>query len=168
MTKFPLLLISAVGILSGCTNSNIRPIANSESNTANPPRAESVIAHTTENQPMKPANTAKWTPGGEAIDTQELDAAVMKAEKGLTARDSDPDTKKTLGEAFFRRAVALTEARQYAAAIGDYRRSLKNDPANTDAKTWIDKITTIYASMGKEPPKEGDEPPALPFTASEK
>lgn len=168
MIKFPILLISAVGILSGCINSNIRPIANSESNTANAPRAESVIAHTTENQPLKPANTAKWTPGGEAIDTKELDAAVMKAEKGLTARDSGPDTKKALGEAFFRRAVALTEARQYAAAMGDYRRSLKNDPANTDAKTWIDKITTIYASMGKEPPKEGDEPPALPFTASEK
>jgi tetratricopeptide (TPR) repeat protein len=163
MRFFFLAIAAALSV--ACTDSNIRPISNSEANTNSQP--QSVIAHTTENQTPKPANTAKWTPGGEAIDTKELDAAIMKAEKEAAGRSNDPTAKKALGEAFFRRAVALTEARQYASAIGDYRRALKNDPANSDAKVWIDKITTIYASLGKQPPKEGEEPPALPFTVDQ-
>lgn len=160
--KLSAIIIAAL-VTAACSESNIRPISNTE--TANAATPQSVIAHTTEN---KPANTAKWTPGGEAIDTKELDAAIMKAEKETAANRDNATTKKALGEAFYRRAVALTEARQYAAAIGDYRRALKNDPANADAKVWIDKITAIYASMAKQPPNEGEEPAALPFTTSEK
>jgi hypothetical protein len=59
--------------------------------------------------------------------------------------------------------VALTDARQYASALGDYRRVLKYDPNNSEAKNWIEQIIGIYDSLGRESPKEGDEPPPLPF-----
>ena len=62
-----------------------------------------------------------------------------------------------------KRAVALTDARQYASALGDYRRAVKNDPENEEAKNWIDQIITIYGSLGRTPPPEGEEPPPLPF-----
>ena len=37
------------------------------------------------------------------------------------------------------------------------------DPENADAKDWIDQIVTIYGSLGRTPPAEGEEPPPLPF-----
>ena len=58
---------------------------------------------------------------------------------------------------------AVRRARQYAAALGDYRRALKNDPDHEDAKKLIDQIVGIYAMLKKEYPKEGEEPAALPF-----
>jgi hypothetical protein len=59
--------------------------------------------------------------------------------------------------------MALTDARQYASALGDFRRALKYDPSSEEAKTWIDQIIKIYDSMNKEYPKEGEEPPPLPW-----
>ncbi len=156
------LLISAVAVTSFACASAPQPIQQN-STAANPPssneRPQNTIAHSTENQQIPATQTGektKWTQGGEPIDTKEFDTAVKAAEKS--------GNKKTLSEAYYKRAVALTDARQYAAALGDYRRALKNDPANTEAKEWIDKIIMIYDGMNKEYPKEGEEPPALPFT----
>jgi len=59
--------------------------------------------------------------------------------------------------------VALTDARQYASALGDYRRTLKYDPSNAEAKDWIERIVSIYDSINRESPKEGEEPPPLPM-----
>ena len=88
----------------------------------------------------------------------------MSAEKALSAKANDNTSKKALSSAFYKRAVALTEARQYASALGDYRRALKYDAANADAKEWVEKIIMIYDGLRKESPKEGEEPPPLPFT----
>jgi tetratricopeptide (TPR) repeat protein len=149
----------AAALLSvACTNSNIRPISNAEAPPSNAPRAESVIAHTTENQP---GNAVKKSPLGEAIDTKELDAAVTKAEQAA-ASPKDATAKKALAEAYFNRGVALTEAKQYGAALGDYRRAIKNDPGHAGSKQWIDTITAIFTSMGRPVPKEGEEPSPLP------
>jgi tetratricopeptide (TPR) repeat protein len=156
------LLISAVAVTSFACASAPQPIQQN-STAANPPssneRPQNTIAHSTENQQLQQAPTGaktKWTQSGEPIDTKEFDAAVKTAEKS--------GDKKSMSEAYYKRAVALTDARQYASALGDYRRALKNDPANTEAKEWIDKIIMIYGTMNKDYPKEGEEPPALPFT----
>ena len=61
------------------------------------------------------------------------------------------------------RGEALKDARQYASALGDYRRALKNDPSNAQAKNWIEQIIMIYDSLGRESPPEGQEPQPLPF-----
>ncbi|MFT3744290.1 MAG: hypothetical protein QM785_08340 [Pyrinomonadaceae bacterium] len=153
----------------GCSNA-AKPVAQSENtavSTKSPEKSQTAIAHSTENQPqpqaVPPASSekSKWTASGDPIDTTKFDSAVMAAEKTAGGKPS-----KALGDAYYKRAVALTEARQYASALGDYRRTLKNDPSNADAKEWVDKIIMIYDSLNKTSPKEGEEPPPLPFKKS--
>jgi tetratricopeptide (TPR) repeat protein len=111
----------------------------------------------------KSGEKTKWTQSGEPIETKEFDAEIAKAEKALKAKPNDETAKKVLAESYFKRGFALTEARQYAAALGDYRKASKLDPNNEDAKTWINRIIEIYDGLNKDYPKEGEEPPALPF-----
>ena len=112
---------------------------------------------------QKSETKTKWTQSGTPIDTTAFDAEIAKAQKDLKAKPKDEAAKKSLAEAFLKRGVALTDARQYASALGDYRRVLKYDAENKEAKTWIDKIIEIYAMINREYPKEGEEPPPLPF-----
>jgi tetratricopeptide (TPR) repeat protein len=141
---------------------------NSSSTTsrANTEKRETAIAHSLEKQ--TPPNDgapsgakSKWTQGGEAIDTKELDSAIASAEAALKSKPGDDAAKKALGDAYFKRGEALKDARQYASALGDYRRAVKNDPSNAAAKNWIEQIIMIYDSLGRESPPEGQEPPPL-------
>ena len=59
-----------------------------------------------------------------------------------------------------------TVASEYASALGDYRRALKYDPTNAEAKEWVDQITMIYEGLRRPAPAEGQEPPPLPFKKS--
>ena len=156
MRSIGLLIFAAVSF--GCTAAP-QPIQSNtaSANTPSNERAQTVIAHSSENQPapaIKGGEKTKWTQGGEPIDTKSYDDAIKVAEKG---------TPKAQADAYYKRAVALTEARQYASALGDYRKAAKLDPTNTQAKEWVDKIIMIYDGMNKDYPKEGEEPPALPF-----
>lgn len=169
MIKQNLLLVTAFALISiGCTNT-AKPIAQSNNaTTATPDKSQTAIAHSSEPKTDAPyanktGDSGKWTASGDPIDTTKLDAAVMSAEKALAGKPADEKLKKALAEAFYKRAVALTDARQYASAIGDYRRTLKHDPSNADAKEWVEKITMIYDSLKRQAPKEGEEPPPLPF-----
>lgn len=170
MIKEKLLLVTALAVISaGCTDT-ARPVAQSNNAApSTPDKSQTAIAHGPENKPEAPyankpaGETGKWSASGDPIDTKELDAAVMSAEKALAGKPADEKLKKALGDAFYKRAVALTEARQYASAIGDYRRTLKHDPSNADAKEWVDRIVMIYGSLNRQAPKEGEEPPPLPF-----
>ena len=177
MNKINLLLtISLVSLLIGCDsagkpaaeNTNVASIASKNE------KPQTAIAHSLENQTPKDAGAgesgtkSKWTQGGDPIDTKELDSAIASAEMAFNKKSGDAEAKKALGAAYFNRAEALTKARQYASALGDYRRALKYDPSNSTAKEWIDQITMIYGSMNRESPKEGEEPPPLPFKKDEK
>lgn len=156
-----ILLFTLCAFLLAACGSAPRPVAEN-SNSAAPAsneRPQTAIAHTTENG-TPPGTTAggdksKWSQGGDPIDTSSFDAEIAKADKS--------GDKKALSQAYQKRADALTKARQYAAALGDYRKALKADPSNADAKNWIDQITMVYDSMNREAPKEGEEPPPLPF-----
>jgi tetratricopeptide (TPR) repeat protein len=154
-------------MLIACNNAP--PVANSNRQSINVAQqtneARSVLAHTSEGQTPKPANSnaARPSQSGDPIDTSKLDAAVAAAEKESKAKPADATAKKALVEAYFERAVALTDARQYASALGDYRRALKLDPTHDESKKWIDQIVSIYSMLKKEAPKEGQEPPPLPF-----
>ena len=166
MNKFSIIIVAALAA-TGC-NSAARPVAenaNSPVAQSTQERPQTAIAHSLENQqPPSEANTAgrsKWTQGGDPIETKALDSEIAKAEKALSTKPTDEAAKKALATAYFNRATALTKARQYASALGDYRRAVKYDPSNTDAKGWIDQIVTIYDSMGRDAPKEGEEPPPL-------
>ncbi|NOT49205.1 MAG: tetratricopeptide repeat protein [Acidobacteria bacterium] len=158
----------------GCMNS-AQPISQN-TNTSNQPPArnekpQTVTAHTTENQPAPSANSNGTAPYksagmGEPIDTAKFDGTIAAAEKLVTSKPADTEAKKDLAQAYYDRGFALTEARQYASALGDYRRALKLDPTHEDSKNWIKQITDIYAMLKKDAPKEGEEPPPLPFKKS--
>ena len=145
-------------------NSAAVPVANDKPQTA--------IAHSLENQTPSSAAPAggksHWTQSGDPIDTKKLDTTIAAAEVALRKSPNDAKAKKAAAKAYLDRANALTGARQYASALGDYRRVVKYDPSNEEAKNWIDQIVGIYSSMNRDAPKEGEEPPPLPFTKMEK
>jgi len=126
--------------------------------------AQTMIAHSGESGTPKPANSnsGKWTASGDPIDTSKFDTAIAKADKTMKAKP-DETAKSLLAEAYFERGFALTEARQYASALGDYRRALKLQPNHEESQKWVDQILDIYKMLKKEAPKEGEEPPPLPF-----
>ncbi len=171
MRKIAVLSLSAL-VFAGCSNSN-QPTqtVKSNSNSAELVSSHSQTTQTANNVPTpspvpKSDAKTKWTQSGNPIDTSGLDAEIKQAEAKLKANPKDEGLKKSLAEAFLNRATALTEARQYASAIGDYRRVAKIDPTNEDAKVWIKQIIEIYSSINRTYPAEGEEPPPLPFKQS--
>jgi tetratricopeptide (TPR) repeat protein len=166
MKRFFLFSLAAAAI--ACNNA-AKPVANTGPQPINAAQqtneAKTVLAHTTENALPKSVESSggKWSASGDAIDTTAADGKIASAEKALKGKPSDVEAKKALAEAYFERGFALTEARQYAAALGDYRRALKYDPDHEESKKWIDQIIGIYQMLKKEPPKEGEEPKPLPF-----
>ena len=162
--RFTLFVFAAL-LIAACNRT--APVAvNVNSNApARTDRSQTAIAHSTENQTPKPANGAsgKWSQSGDPIDTSKFDEAIASAEKEVKAKSSDDAANKALAQALFDRGYALTQARQYASALGDYRRALKYDPDHEDSKKWIEQIVGIYKMLKKEAPPEGEEPPPLPF-----
>lgn len=170
-----IFILSVAALFFAACNSVEKNVttANSVMNSAPQNSSESltVSSHSQTNITPQTANTnvngnatkGKWTQSGDPIDTTAFDAEIKQAEGKLKANPKDESLKKSLSEAFTKRGLALTDARQYASALGDFRRALKLDADNEEAKNWIDRIISIYNSINKEYPKEGEEPPPLPF-----
>lgn len=173
-----LVVIGSSLLFIACGNSTAS--VQNTNTSSQPQRAEklqSTTVHTTEGQATPPvvnegaaaaadsAKGGKFSAGGNPIDTTEFDKAVADAEKALRAKPKDANAKETAVTAYFKRGFALTEARQYAAALGDYRKALKIDPAHEESLTWQKQIIGIYEMMKKEYPKPGEEPPPLPWKA---
>lgn len=108
----------------------------------------------------KPASASTESPMARPIDVAEMTADIEKAESEFK---KNPKAKSDLAKAYFVRATALTGAAQYRAALGDYRKGLKLDPADEEAKKMHDQIISIFKQIGREPPKEGEEPKPLPM-----
>lgn len=170
MHKISVMVFAALVATSvGCVKESPETAQNMNvvSEPARTEKSQTVTAHTTENQPQKvPSNSASSAPykaaaTGEPIDTAKFDGTIAVAEKVVKSKPSDEAAKKTLADAYFDRGFALTEARQYASALGDYRRALKLDPNHEESKKWIDQITSIYKMLKRDTPKEGEEPPPL-------
>ena len=162
--KYLFLTLSFCFLVS-CTSELAQETPNS--NAAHVPmraeRLQNSTVHTTENQPPANSNASKWSQSGDPIDTAKFDKAIADAERSAKAETADDEAKKALAQAYFERAFALTQARQYASAIGDYRRALKYNPDHAESKEWIDQIVSIYTMLKKQPPKEGEEPNPLPW-----
>jgi tetratricopeptide (TPR) repeat protein len=159
--------------LTACGSS--APIATQNANNTNvspPQNAESLVvsSHSTgktggaNNSAQNDASkTQTESPMAKTVDVAEMTAAIEKAEKGYKAKPADPQAKDALAKAYFTRAFVLTKAAQYRAALGDFRKGLKLKPDDEDAGKMHDKILEIFAGMKREPPKEGEEPPPMPF-----
>lgn len=114
----------------------------------------------------RPPNTDYSQGGtGTAIDTTGHDKEIARWKDALehTSGAQQAAARKALAGAYLARANALTDARQYRAALGDYRRVLRLDPDNADARQMSDTIISIFHQLGREPPAEGAEPSPLPF-----
>jgi len=171
-----LLLLTLAAIAAACNNTAPSGTPIASTNSANRPmrseqmQQQNTIAHSTESRPgatppPNPNAPGKFAQGGDPIDTAKFDGVIAEAEKVLKAKPNDAAAKSALADAYFDRGFALTEARQYAAALGDYRRALKYVPDHADSKKWIDQIVSIYQMLNKQAPKEGEEPPPLPWKA---
>lgn len=168
MKRLSTLFLAAMA--AACNNAGPSTNPTASSNSANRPmrseqmQQQNTIAHTTENQPpSNGAPPAKAAGGGDPIDTAKFDGVIAEAEKAYKAKPNDEAAKNSLADAYFDRGFALTEARQYAAALGDYRRALKLVPDHEESKKWLDQIVSIYQMLNKPAPKEGEEPEPLPF-----
>ena len=161
--NFIALIFTACGTSPQINSTNISTMQNANNGSV-------VSSHSTENSAVpnativpKSETKTKWTQSGNPIDTSKFDADIAIAEKNSKAKPKDESAQKTLAEALVNRGLALTDARQYASALGDYRKAQKLDPTNEDAKKWIAQIIGIYESINRDYPKEGEEPPPLPF-----
>ena len=96
------------------------------------------------------------------IDVSKETAEIVRLEKQAGKGEPDAATKAALARAYLARASALTKAKQYRAALGDYRRTLKYDPTNAEAQKMADIIIDILKQMGRDVPPEGQEPTPLP------
>lgn len=167
------ILLSAAAF-AACGTNAVRVSENTAPSNSNSLPEQSVIAHSNEPtgpgpavaDPSKPKS--KWTQSGTPIDTAKFDAAIKAADAALKKSPKSAEAKKALAKAYFDRGMALTDARQYPSALGDYRRALEADPEMAEAKEWVDQIIGIYAGMNREAPKPGEEPPPLPFGDKEK
>lgn len=133
--------------------------ANSQNNSA-PSNSESA------NNKSASTNTPQRSLG-DPIDTSKYDDTIKNLEARLKRRPADGNLKKELSQSYTARADALTDARQYRSALGDYRRALRSDESNQRAKEGADLITGIFVSMNREVPPEGTEPPPLPFNSND-
>lgn len=110
------------------------------------------------------ASSSGASPMSKAIDVSQMTADIEKADKAYKQNQKDEKAKDKLAEAYFVRAFALTEAAQYRSALGDFRKGLKLNPNNTEAKAMHDQIIDIFVnSLHRDPPKEGEEPPPMPI-----
>jgi tetratricopeptide (TPR) repeat protein len=113
--------------------------------------------------PSSSSSSAGNSPMAKGIDVTEMTAAIEKAEKAYKAKADDEKAKNALAEAYFVRAFALTEAAQYRAALGDFRKGLKLNAEAPEARKMHDQIISIFQSINRDPPKEGEEPAPIPF-----
>jgi TolA-binding protein len=145
-----------------CSNSAPTQIQTEKPISSNKEATTTVAAHTTENQP--PANSSSGgSPMSRAVDVTKMTETIEKADKEFRAKPKDEKAKSALATAYFQRAFALTDVSQYSAALGDFRKGLKLNPDDKEAKGMHDKIVEIYKSMGREAPKEGEEKAPMPI-----
>lgn len=94
------------------------------------------------------------------VETKELDAKVEKAEAKAKAAGAGDADKKAAARAYFERADFFRgegSPMLYKFALADYRRGLRYDPTNEDARAKMDEIVSIYKSMGRPVPELGNE-----------
>lgn len=164
----------------GCGN-NTATVQNSNS-ASQPMRAEklqSTTVHTTEGQATpqpvdanaaaaaESAKGGRFTQGGNPIDVTEYNKAIAEAQRSMKPDPKNAEARQKVAQAYFDRGFALTEARQYAAALKDYRSALKLVPDHAESIKWEKQIIGIYEMMKKEYPKPGEEPDPLPFAKNE-
>jgi hypothetical protein len=165
-----LTTLAACALAAACgAPAPIAKTSNSSSPTANSQTAsQTSIQHGT--SPSSDAGVTSSHGGAEQsagavatkppVETAAMDAKIEKAEaKAKAAGASDAD-KKAAAKAYFERADFFRGEGSpvlYKFALADYRRGLRYDPADSDARGKMDEIIAIYKGMGRPVPELGNE-----------
>lgn len=167
MKKITILIFLSL-FLYGCGSSTMTTVkVNQPTQNSNDSLAVSSHSSQTSNN-VQSSSSGGGSPMARAIDVSQMTADIEKAEKDYKANPKDEKARQALADAYFRRAFALTEAAQYRAALGDFRKGLKLAPDNKAAKDMHDQIIDIFKSINREPPKEGEEPAPMPVNGDTK
>ena len=115
-------------------------------------------AHGGGNSAAAPAAPAPPAGGRPEMDTAALDAKIKIAEAKAKLAGAGEADKKAAAAAYVERGNAYRDAGQpplYKFALGDYRRALRYDPGNAEARAKMDEIVAIYQGMGRPVPTNG-------------
>ena len=118
---------------------------------------------TTDAPPVAVAHGGVPPSGGQAsgTDTFALDKRIEQAEAKAKAPKATEADKLAAASAYLERANVFYSAGQptlYKFALRDFRRALRYDPTNAEARSKQDQIVQIYQSMGRPVPELGTEP----------
>jgi hypothetical protein len=94
------------------------------------------------------------------VATPELDSKIEKAIAKAKASGATAADKKAAAAAYMERADfywSSENVQLYRYALGDYRRVLRYDPENGQAKERIDYLISIYQSLNRPVPDNGME-----------
>ena len=113
-------------------------------------------------QPQAPAAGGGVDAGAAkpSVNTAELDAKIEKADAKAKAGAASDADKKAAAAAYVERGNVYYSAGSpalYKFALGDFRRALRYDPANDEARAKLDQIVQIYQSLGRPVPTNGTE-----------
>ena len=151
--------------LCACGNSTSAPVVTNQNTTST---NQTTASQTTTQSAHTPATTASpkasastVAGGGEFVDTSKYDAEIKRLEERAKKNPADQTTKVALARAYTDRGDALTGVRQYRSALGDYRRALRLNPNDEQARQMSGTIISILQSMKRDVPPEGQEPPPL-------
>lgn len=128
--------------------------------TASPTVDAPLVSSAHGSKPSAPMSAVASNEKGE-VDTAALDAKIERAEAKAKAKRAGEADKRAAATALFERGYVYYTAqnpRLYKFALGDFRRSLRYQPDNREAKEIIEQIESIYRSMNKPVPTNGLEP----------
>ena len=111
-------------------------------------------------QPAASAQRVR-NPHAAHINTRELDLRIARAENKLAAANATDADRAAAADAYLARGniyFAAGTPSLYRFALGDYRRALRYQSNLGEAREKAEQITSIYESMGRPVPTNGDEP----------
>ena len=147
---------TSAGNTGPAQSSNVRPTTAQPASDGGPPVVTSHGA-----PPPAPSGAAGSGGGASGTDTAALDAKIEQAEAKAKAAGASKTDKQAAAAAYLERANVFYTAGNpslYKFALRDFRRTLKYDPANEEARARKQQIEDIYKSMGRPVPELGNEP----------
>jgi hypothetical protein len=161
----PLLALTGAALAGSACGSSEQPKSSAGAAGATPAATVSKPAQPAQANDAPPVAVAHGAPQGAnpppGADTAALDKKVEQAEAKAKAPQATQAEKQAAAAAYLERANAFYLAGNpslYKFALRDFRRALRFDPSNAEARAKQQQIVDIYQSMGRPVPELGNEP----------
>jgi hypothetical protein len=177
-TAVYLFALAGTFALSSCAperqsleNSNVtnrQPSAVSSEASA-PTQPQTSTAATNSDMPLASGHGATAVPMQAApqsalegkVDTSAYDARIKKAEARADAKGASEADRRAAAAAYLERGNLFYTAQQpslYKFALGDFRKVVKYQPDNEEARAKIEQLIEIYKQLNRPVPTNGLEP----------